>query len=75
MNSQLDGYPDVLVVTDLMRILRIGRSKAYELLRNGTVVSIRVGKRYLIPKIFLAEFLSGGKKFTEENGQRSDSMI
>lgn len=76
MRDPLEGHPDVLTADDLMRILRIGRSKVYELLRNGTVASIRVGKRYMIPKILLIEFLlSSGKNFTEGNGQRSDSMV
>ena len=54
----LDSYADVLTVNDLMNILHIGKSKAYELLRSKTIPSIRIGKKYLIPKNLFIEFLN-----------------
>ena len=54
----LDCYSDVLTVNDVMNILHIGRNKAYELLRSKVIPSIRIGKKYVIPKNLMIEFLS-----------------
>lgn len=54
----LDNYSDVLTANDVMGILHIGRNKVYELLHSKAIPSIRVGKKYLIPKKFLIDFLS-----------------
>lgn len=54
----LDSYADVLTVNDVMNILHIGRNKAYELLRSRVIPSIRIGKKYVIPKNLMIEFLS-----------------
>ncbi len=54
----LDSYADVLTVNDIMNILHIGRSKAYELLRSKVIPCIRIGKKYIIPKNLMVEFLS-----------------
>ncbi|MCI6006890.1 MAG: helix-turn-helix domain-containing protein [Ruminococcus sp.] len=54
----LDSYADVLTVNDVMNILHIGRNKAYELLRSKVIPSIRIGKKYVIPKNLMIEFLS-----------------
>lgn len=54
----LENYNDVLSVKDLCKVLPIGRSKVYELLRNGTIKNIRVGTRIIIPKQSIIDFLS-----------------
>lgn len=52
-----DEYPDVLTVQDVMRALDIGRNKAYYLLKNNTIKSIKIGNKYRIPKQYLIEFV------------------
>lgn len=47
----------VFTVEDLTRILGIGKSSAYELVRSGTIRNLRVGKKYLIPKAAVEEYL------------------
>ena len=42
----LDNYPDVLTPNDIMQILSIGRNKVYELLNDGTLKSIRIGRKH-----------------------------
>ena len=51
------NYPDVVKVDDLMTMLHIGRNKAYELLNSNTIQSIRIGKKHLIPKYRVIEFI------------------
>lgn len=53
-----DELPLNLRVEDLMPILDIGRNTAYELVRCGTIRSIRIGKQLRIPKDALVEYLS-----------------
>ena len=53
-----DELPLTLRVEDLMSILDVGRNTAYELVRCGTIRSIRIGKQLRIPKDALVEYLS-----------------
>lgn len=53
----LAGYPDVLTVKDVQHILRLGRNSVYSLLENGKIKTIRAGKKYIIPKISLVQFI------------------
>ena len=53
----LENCPDVLTPEQLRKILNIGKDKTYEMLKNGTIKSIKIGKIYRIPKHFLQEFL------------------
>lgn len=50
---------DVLTVEDLAKRLKIGRSSAYTLVRDGQVRSIRVGRVIRIPVEALERFLAG----------------
>lgn len=50
-------YPDVVTPDDLQTMLKIGRNSVYDLLRNKLIKSIRVGKKYIIPKANVIDFL------------------
>ena len=52
------NYPDVLTIEDLQEMLHIGRNTAYGILKDGTIKTIKLGKRYIIPKISVIEFLN-----------------
>ncbi len=51
------AFPDVLLPSDCMKLLAVGRSTVYRLLRNGEIKSIRVGKKYRIPKKSVQKYL------------------
>lgn len=55
--KMLEEYPDVLTPYDVLKILNIGRNKMYELLKNGSIRSIRIGRKHRIPKKILIEYL------------------
>lgn len=40
-----------------MKMLHIGRSNVYKLLREKEIKSIRIGVKYIIPKKSIIEFL------------------
>lgn len=52
-----DTLPDILSVYDIMNALNIGRNKAYELLKQNKIKSIKIGNIYRIPKSALIEFV------------------
>ncbi len=54
-------YPDVVTPDDLQTMLKIGRNSVYDLLRNKLIKSIRVGKKYIIPKVNVIDFLKTAK--------------
>lgn len=51
------NYPEILTVKDLTLLLGIGKSTAYSLVRAGKIKSVKTGKDYLIPKLFVFEYL------------------
>ena len=54
---QFDNYPDIVTPDDIQKMLRIGRNSVYDLLKQGKIKSLRVGKKYLIPKTSMINFL------------------
>lgn len=55
-------YPDIVTIIDLQAMLHIGRNAAYKLLKDNSIVSIRVGKKYIIPKSSVTNFITEGLK-------------
>jgi excisionase family DNA binding protein len=55
--ERLSAAPDVLTPRDLMQLLRIGRTKVYQDLRSGAIPSLRLGRRFLVPRAALLEML------------------
>ena len=56
--EMFNKYPDVLEVEEVQEMLRIGRNAIYNLLKNRDIKSLRVGKKYIIPKTSVINFLS-----------------
>lgn len=53
-------YPDVVNVEQMCSMLGgIGKKTAYDLLRNGDIRHIKLGKSFKIPKICVIEYLIG----------------
>ncbi len=55
--SMLKEQPEVLTVSEVAKILRIGKNKAYALIKSGELASVRIGKKVIVPKICLIRFL------------------
>lgn len=53
-------YPDVVTPADLQKMLHIGRNSVYEILKNHSIKTIKLGKKYIIPKINVIEYLTAG---------------
>lgn len=48
--------PDVLTVPEAARLLRIGKNQTYELVKEGRLGAIKLGKKLIIPKPALIDF-------------------
>lgn len=53
-----DDLPLMLTVSDVSKILGISMNTAYDLIRSGTIKSVRVGRQIRVSKPALLEFIS-----------------
>lgn len=56
--TMFSEYPDVVSVEQITEMLHIGQVLAYKLLKDGTIKARKVGRRYIIAKKNVIEFLS-----------------
>lgn len=56
-----DSFNDVLTVDDLCKALSLGKNSVYSLLKSGAIKSIRIGNKYLVPKLYLIDFISSNR--------------
>jgi excisionase family DNA binding protein len=50
-------YPDIVTHSDLCSILNISKNTAYGLLKSGGIPHIKLGRKYLIPKGNVVQFI------------------
>jgi excisionase family DNA binding protein len=60
MASQNGDEPLVLTPKETAKLLRISRGSCYEALKANVIPNVRVGKRFLVPRHALMEWLNGG---------------
>lgn len=60
LENTFKEYPDIVSFDQMREMLHIGRNKAYTLLEQKKINSIRIGRRHKIPKISIIEFLNQG---------------
>lgn len=51
-------YYDIVSVEDVMEMLHLGRVTVYNLLKSGRIHTLRVGKKYVISKKSVIDFLA-----------------
>lgn len=57
-----EDYSDMITIEELCYMLRIGRNKAYELLRSGRIGAFRDGRLWMIPKVAVIEYITTSRK-------------
>lgn len=55
--SMLQNQPEVLTITELASVLRIGKNKAYQLVSSGEIESVKIGCKTIVPSLSVAKFL------------------
>ena len=66
-NGDDRAYEDqrlVLNAADISRLLGLSRGSTYQALATGQIFSVRVGRRILVPRIALQDFLNGAVNAT-----------
>lgn len=58
----LEQYNDILTIDDLCGILMIGRNRAYEILKSGSLKGFQMGRVWKIPKVAVIEYISAQSK-------------
>lgn len=53
----LNNCKDVLTVEELAQELRVGKNSAYRLVNLGIIPSLKIGRRRLIPKQYVIDYL------------------
>ncbi len=54
--------PDVLTVPEVAKLLRIGKNQAYDLVKDGRLGAVRLGKKLIVPKPALIDFCQNEQK-------------
>ncbi|MEW6771613.1 MAG: helix-turn-helix domain-containing protein [Bacillota bacterium] len=55
----LDKLPDFLTVPEVAKLLRVGRNKAYRLIRDGTLTAIWLGRSPRVPRDAIIRLVNG----------------
>lgn len=53
-----EEYRDIMTVNEVCIALSMGKNNLYRLLKIGAIKHIKVGKKYLIPKVWLIDFIN-----------------
>lgn len=53
-----EKFGDVLTISDTCIALKLGRNTVYRLIHNGTIKSIKIGKKYIVPKIYIIDYIN-----------------
>lgn len=57
----LNEYRDVLTPDELAKALGISQKSAYQLLHDGMIGFKRIGKKYLVPKVCVLDYLNSAR--------------
>lgn len=57
MENMFSEYQDIITIPELQKMLHIGRNSAYDLVKTRKIKSISVGKKIIIPKCCVIDYL------------------
>lgn len=60
--TTFEELPDILTTDMLAIYLHTTRQNLYKMLIAGEIRSVKVGRSYRVPKVFLQEFLKGSSQ-------------
>jgi excisionase family DNA binding protein len=56
-NTVFQGYPDILDVKHVSELLNVSTKTVYRLLNDGALASLKVGRAFKIPKLYLLQYI------------------
>ena len=57
-NEMFTEYDDVVSVSDVAKMLHLSKVSVYGLLKSGRIFTLKVGRKYVIPKKSIIDFLT-----------------
>lgn len=57
MQQNFESLPMLMTVMEMAKVLRIGRNAAYQLVADGRIRTIRVGRGIRVPRNALIQFI------------------
>lgn len=66
-----ENYPDIVNITQVMKMLQIGKSSAYYLLRSGKIASKKVRRKYIISKFSIIDFVNETQYNTHQSNNNT----
>lgn len=67
--TRAEELPDILTVDEAATFLRLARSSVYLAIRNRTIPALRIGRRLVVPKSALLQFLA---EVSKEGGAQGE---
>ena len=67
------GYPDIMSVEQLAEALGIGKNSAYSLVNNGQIGCKRIGRRILIPKSCVIDYVQSARYNADDRDSRQSN--
>ncbi len=61
--TMFKNEPDILTVPDVIRLLRIGKNTVYSLIKDGSIASIKQGKKIIVPKTCLVDYVANEENY------------
>jgi excisionase family DNA binding protein len=65
--TNINELPLVLTVSDVSRILGIGKANVYELCHSDNFPSVTIGKRIIVPKLAFVEWMKNPKSYNQRS--------
>lgn len=57
----LKDYPDIMTPKQVAEVLGLGKNKVNDLLKSKTIGNHRVGRKYLVPKICVIDYMQSAR--------------
>ena len=70
--SNFEHIPDILTIPELQKVLRIGRSTAYRLIKTSELRCIRIGRSIRIPRKYVFDYIEA--QHTPSNDENTVSV-
>lgn len=67
--SLFDNYGDIVSIHDMMKMLCIGKNKAYELVNTGVVKSFKIGNHIRVCKSSIIQFITSQQAAVPEQSE------
>lgn len=72
--SLLKEHPEIMTIAEVAKALRIGKNKAYDLVKAGKLPALKLGGKIIVPKMCLVSFILDTKNYHSESQIVSENL-